>query len=295
MSFLFVYLAMTTMSLNLQTLIITTMKKIILLTAITLIYFAGSAQNFPGESIDLIIGKELRVKPKSQELQEYGYEGFFKNYKWNMVYKPIGYASFKSKYNSLVDKVFTVVSYEKNKKDSSGNTYYLLLKNQDIKKIYYKYDTTYEYGFPFEVIGGIDFPKDFFCKAISIKVDKFEKDRITYRSPIEYPVSFTKIINKDSKRFYLSITYKGSTFNVGEKGLTILFENGSKIEKPQQKIDVKMGKGKGFDYSAFIPLNEDDIIKLTNSKMTDIRMYVYDWKIQKGFYYQEYIKCLIKK
>jgi len=50
-------------------------------------------------------------------------------------------------------------------------------------------------------------------------------------------------------------TATSSQFLTGKKGLIILFEDGSKISKPQQAVKVKVGKGKYFDYKLTLRLS----------------------------------------
>ena len=61
------------------------MRKIFNLLFLIVIQFCFS-QNFVGKHVDLLIGKQVRVLPIKNELnQMYGYKGFFKDEKlgWN--------------------------------------------------------------------------------------------------------------------------------------------------------------------------------------------------------------------
>ena len=55
------------------------MKKIILLLIIPLF---GHSQ-FPAENVELLLNKEIKVLPKAESLQEYGYDYFFDHFKSN--------------------------------------------------------------------------------------------------------------------------------------------------------------------------------------------------------------------
>ena len=94
----------------------------------------------------------------------------------------------------------------------------------------------------------------------------------------------------------MRISVYGSTVNIGKTGAIILLSNGVKIEKPEAKINVEVSKySEGYDYSTFFVLTEDDIAKMRDNKITDVRLYVYDAWIENGVKIGEYLKCIIEK
>ena len=78
--------------------------------------------------------------------------------------------------------------------------------------------------------------------------------------------------------------------------MNILFEDGTKLTKPQEKIDTKTSSGRGYIYSAFIQLSQSEIKLLTEKNITDTRLYIYDGKVDKDSAkkIREYLKCLSK-
>lgn len=145
----------------------------------------------------------------------------------------------------------------------------------------------------------IDLPSDFFCKEIESKIDKFE-DKQTFTTPIglffKSGIRFYKIVDKGIPSFYLSVHVSGSTINIGEKGVIILFKDGSKFTKPEEKIDVKVGSGTGYSYSSFIRLTLDELKVFSLKSISDTRLYIYDNSVeeQSAEKIKEYLKCLIK-
>lgn len=132
------------------------------------------------------------------------------------------------------------------------------------------------------------------CSKIEVTIDKFSGDT-TYTSP--YKPGYMDIIHfvKVNGTTYMSLKAYGSTLNVGQKGVIILLADGTKIEKPDEKIDADVNSSTGgWDYSAFVRLDESDIEKMTKSSVTDFRLYIYDSKVlpKKATLYQEYLKCL---
>lgn len=62
------------------------MKKLLLVMAFALTLFAN-AQNFPGESVELLSGRELKVLPVDAGLQKYGYDHFYADATLDKRYK----------------------------------------------------------------------------------------------------------------------------------------------------------------------------------------------------------------
>jgi len=258
-----------------------------------LVSFGLFAQNFPGKDVELLVGKDIKVLPKAESLQEYGYKGFYKDSKLKKKYACC--QSYNSKYKALENKIFKVVSFEPYANSIGTNKFKLQIENEETGLIYFDYSSEYEHSFPFEVIGGLDFPEGYLCKDIEETKDKFN-DKITFRSPISEPITFVKVKDKGQVNTFMRISVYGSTVNVGKTGVIILFSNGEKIERPNAKLDTKVSRhGKGYDYSAFITLTDDDILKLKTNTITDVRLYIYDSTIKHGEKLKEYLKCISDK
>lgn len=272
------------------------MKKITLVTILLLSIFSfgQNYKNFPSEDVQQLLNKELKVKSVSAKLQEYGYSGFYKDEKLKTKFACC--ENYNSKYSSLVDKIFTVISYEPYISVIGDKKYKLLLSNDETGKIYFDYNPKYEHTFPFEVIGGLTLSEDFYCKKITTSFDKFTNE--TKLTAHYKNVDFLKITKNNVSRYYMSIRTSGSTVSVNEKGLIILLENGKRLEKPNATIDVDVnttGYGNAYLYSTFINLTESDIKILLTNKITDARLYIYDTDLKEsGEALTEYLKCLTK-
>jgi hypothetical protein len=255
--------------------------------------FGLFAQNFPGKDVELLVGKEIKVLPKAESLQEYGYMGFYKDS--NLKKKYACCQGFNSKYQELENKIFKVLSYESYTNIIGKKEFKLQIENDETGILYFDYSSEYEKSFPFEVIGGLVFPKEFLCKYIEEIKDKFT-EKITYKTPFSEPISFIRVKDKQQINTFMSITVFGSTVSVGKTGVIILFDNGKKIEKPDAEIDTKVSiSGKGYDYSAFLSLSEEEIELLKNYIISDVRLYVYDSNIKNGIKLKEYLKCISEK
>lgn len=250
---------------------------------------------FPAYDTAMISGRELKVKPISETLQRYGYEGFYKDEKLKKKYECCD--GINSKYKSLVDKIFKVVEIQPYTDIINQKKYRIKLNNTETGDIYFDYDPRYKHQWNFEFVGDYKIPEGFFCRNIEMIADKFTGDT-TYMTPYASGFSFIKKKKGKSEIIYLAKNQPGSTLNVNDKGFIILFENGKKIEKPNAKLDVKPSSyGSGYVYSVFEELTTDDIDLLLNNLITDSRLYIYDGTTNKedAKTLIEYLKCVKDK
>lgn len=180
-----------------------------------------------------------------------------------------------------------VVPFERDK-----HTVFLKLENDVFGTIYYKYYDAVDILFPFDVVGEVIVPDGYFCGDIIKTYDKFD-DEYTYSTPYSDAIVFSKVVGKKNTAYYMSVSDIGLTASFGS-GVTILFEDGSRIEK-NTEVNVKVNDNAKFVYSAFFHLTESDMEKILNMNMTDIRLYIEDVTVKMPFKYREYMKCLIAK
>ena len=113
------------------------------------------------------------------------------------------------------------------------------------------------------------------------KVDDFTS-QITINSPIRSrgelsPAILYKYIGKKDTTYYLSLHAHGASVVVDGTGVTILFTDGRKLEKPG-KIDVEVDNSHygGYRYDAFIPLTQSDLQLLSTKTIDKFRLYIFD-------------------
>lgn len=125
-----------------------------------------STRNFLGKDVGQYLGQALYLKGKSEGLRKYGYEGFVVDYRiddlvnYSNVYKGNKIeCRYNSDYNELAGKYFQALSVMKHPKTSSdgylyGDYYYLELEEQVSKDtLFFKYNSKYDWSFPFIVVG----------------------------------------------------------------------------------------------------------------------------------------------
>jgi hypothetical protein len=258
------------------------MKKIIL----ALLLFLNSlsySQTIIGENYELIKNREVVYLGNSFTTQ-YGTDKFYIDSLLTKKYAALDYKNTPS--DSVVNKKFKVLNFEKRKHPifTSSFDYVLKLQNDRNKIIFFKYDIHTE---DLRLIGDMIYPDGFFCKKIESDKDKFS-GITTHRSPLLDVLSFSK-----SKGVtYLRIDIPGSTLNYNTKGVILLLSDGSKINKPNEKIDVDYNNG--YRYSAFIALSKIEIDKIIKNPISDVKLYIYDFEIVDKQKYSEYLKCLSK-
>ena len=149
--------------------------------------------------------------------------------------------------------------------------------------LFFKYNIKYHTAFPF--LCNLNAPEltnsDIYKKKLSITNDEFTGE-ITTNNPYDTKgaviYKYSKKVNgKMTDNFYLSLDACGSTLNVAEKGVIILFDDGSKFEKPNAEIDVDYkGEYCTYKYSCFIPLTKTELLTFSKKKIKKYRLYIYD-------------------
>jgi tetratricopeptide (TPR) repeat protein len=105
------------------------------------------------------------------------------------------------------------------------------------------------------------------------ETDKFNGEKTYYGGGTI--VSFMKVIGKGKSSQYVSVNVYGSTLNYGCYGVSILFENGKKIIRSNEKVDTDYNDS-GWRYKAFFTPTLNEINLLKTQKITAVKLYIYD-------------------
>jgi hypothetical protein len=151
---------------------------------------------------------------------------------------------------------------------------YIFELNDGKETIYFIYDGKYQFNFPF-LVKGFSYSKEYLSRFIEKSIDEIEGDT-TYRTPLLNDMALIRVSKNGKKTYYLSLETRGSTLNTGGTGVTVLFQDGTKWSKPSEKIDVKVVKGTGWGYRAFITLNQSDLVQFSKKVVKKFRLYIYD-------------------
>ena len=122
---------------------------------------------------------------------------------------------------------------------------------------------------------------------ITEETDKFDGST-TWRSPFfgkglaattAKRVVFIKIKSDGKITTYLRLKTYGSTLNIGEKGFILLFQDGTKLEKPNAKVDAESDSGTAYwEYSTFTPISDEELEMFATKKVDSFRLYIYEGK-----------------
>jgi hypothetical protein len=108
-------------------------------------------------------------------------------------------------------------------------------------------------------------------------VDKFNGDKVYY-SPYAKNISIARYTTKKSGTSqYIDIDVIGITLNYGCKGLSILFENGMKINRPNEVVETSYNDG--YQYSVWFKPTAKEIAMFKKYKITDVKLYIYEEQI----------------
>jgi hypothetical protein len=289
-----------------------TLRGLIVLFFTLLTIQSTNAQVFLGRDVQYYKGTRVAAKELSDWAQPKGYSNFFLNIDTN-TNRPVSdpgrrnndtkpfqfqrdsYSSRSSDYNRLVGMEFDVLDVLK--QTTRDGYYTLVLKNEEIGTIYYSYwvgggDSDFE----LKVVSGLQLPDGYWCKTFKITEDKFDGS-VTFRSEPQWlrGITFTRIISKDplTDGIYFHTVHGSRTLLTDIRGLYIIFDDGTKIERPNEKIYIKADRY-GWDYSTMFRIEKADLQKISTSMITDFRTYIFDTKVSKEESYRvmEYAKCL---
>jgi hypothetical protein len=172
----------------------------------------------------------------------------------------------------------------------------LILENDKTGTVYFVYDSDEANSFNLNVIGGITLPEGLLCSQLITEKDKFSS-KVTTRTPTQFEYSLMKVDENSEKTIYLALQSYGVTLNIDEKGLKVLFSDGTVLSKPEVDIKYADASGtKGWTYSCFIRLDENDIDTFITKTITDYSLGIYERKMNStnALELREYLKCMTK-
>lgn len=197
------------------------------------------------------------------------------------------------KSDSLINRSFKVSEINRNNTTST----LVLVDINSNDTIYYKHKENYYFPYDTHFTSDtFDYDNPIYLDSkISRDVDDFTGE-VKIGSPLLDKVRVVKIINKGISEYYLILRTSGSTLNVSKKGVIILFEDGSKLQKPELKVNASSSSGYGWEYSAYLKLTQNDIEILKKKNISKFRLYIYDdtVNVEKSKEIKAYMKYIQK-
>ena len=130
-----------------------------------------------------------------------------------------------------------------------------------------------------------------------------EVDEFTEQISIDCPVlgnplstiHLIKYINKNKATYYIDLMTQGRTVFVGWKGAILLFTDGTKMKKPNAKINIEVSDY-GYRYTAFIPVTQADLKVLSSKNIDKFRLSIFDGPLspKDAGMFKVYAKNIIK-
>lgn len=127
------------------------------------------------------------------------------------------------------------------------------------------------------------------CKDILRKHDKFTGEIKLFTPPGQ--ISFLKSINGKTSEYFCNITEDQDNIFNG-KGVIIVLKDGTRINKPNVEVKVDVNTPR-FRHSSFFKLTEEDLVQLSKSEITDVRMITIEFPFAKGAELQKNLNCLL--
>jgi hypothetical protein len=132
------------------------------------------------------------------------------------------------------------------------------------------------------------------CKEIYKEVDEFNGE-VKWQADVTSDLSFIKYKRKGNNYvYYLSIKIRESGIYYGD-GVTIILQNGIKINKPNEKVESDY-LGGDFYSRAFITLTSKDIELLKKSGISKYKLYISKDELPEEFKTKckDLFNCLVK-
>lgn len=151
------------------------MKKIYVLFTLMVLSLVQAQESFPFMRPGLLKGTDVKVVDSNSSEYAGYFEGFYTDSNLRKIYMPDNVYDFHSDREKLLNTEFHVVDVDTIKTTGLGdnNQTRLTLKDKTGNTVYYEYKPTYEIDYPFEVIGGLKLPPDFYCDYF-----KYNKNRM---------------------------------------------------------------------------------------------------------------------
>ncbi|WP_448104682.1 hypothetical protein [Pedobacter panaciterrae] len=263
----------------------------------------GSNTSFYGKYVDMYRGKKGIISTEYEKYQSVGIQS-----------RPIlEITNVIKKKKTVLDTVVlenpleligdTVLFDDRNfdtRKDIFGSIKYQIpFKSIKTGKSYIlDYNDISVYEFPFNIIDPLSIPDDFFCSEIRKSEDEFTGKKKIFTPPSD-DIDF-EIVTAEGKQFcFMTLNaVDNSLGSLGGKGVIVLFQDGTKLTFPDEKIMTNQTSMTGYySYLAVIRINEEDIKNLQSKKIKGFRLNVIDKMITDfdATRYNLLFKCLTRR
>ena len=269
------------------------MKGLTIFLAMTIAFLCTNAQvfepNFLGRNYESYKGVAFRIQPNAVK------EGFqYSMYSdltscatmANNILFPVSTDNNTTSVDSLLNRVFVVEEII----DTLHTIVFLLKDKLNAQRIFFRYDPATKEYFPFNT-SAITKNYKKVCAEVRRVVDDFTQE-VRLNTPVQSSMTMYKYITKSKVTYYLSLGTAGNTSVFDGKGVTVLFNDGTRWSR-NEKIDIDLN-GSGYGYTAFIHLTPADILAFSSKTIKKFRLYIFDEdvELEAANDFKTYVKCI---
>lgn len=259
---------------------------LMLLLAVT-----ATAQSFPYNHPEILVGKEVKII-ETMESEQRGYSSFYSTTSMSSMntYMPTYTYSTYSKKEALIGKTFKVLSSERY--EGYGNPYRLKLEAPDKTLLYYGYRTSIgDFDFPFEVIGGLTIPDEYYCD-LAEKMQSGESTIYTVNAGIG--LNLVKMVTPKTTTITLTVIEFIESDGKYGNGVALLLENNKKIAFPELTIIPMVNDAKHYKYMHTFEFSKKDLELLKTNKVIGVKFIDKVVPIDNGAQIQGALNCIQK-
>jgi len=263
------------------------MKKITLLFTTLFFTTAAFAQDSPGKRPQLLLDKVVKVKPLPKGMLAYqqGYDSFYADE--NLMKRYAENKSKKTNHEALANRMLKVTAVE----PVQGANYKIKLQDTiSNETIFYKFNETCEAkgNYYFEVVGGLDYPADFFCDYVKHESTPAGEQKIT--AIITEGIKITKVSKGKSSNYIMEVRTVEDHISM-LPGIALVMENGLHISKPEVHADVTASND-NLLYIATFELTPHEVSLLSQSRIVSGKISKFDKTYKEGEKLRQMVKCM---
>lgn len=265
------------------------MKKIMLAAVFMLSLFATAQESFPAKHPELLQGKDVKIVP-TIDTEKMGFDGFFTKENLTGVYMPGDNKSY-TKVDALLGKQFKVNAIDKVSFPGSTTVHTrITLQGQDGQILYHRYNSEFDFTYPFEVIGGLTLPEGFYCDYIT---KQSFSTHVEYTAMVAIGTWVTKRVEAGKASYLMSFAVYGDK-DPGDMitKVTLALENNKTIVDNNQHFWPEIKSATSYKYSFTLLLSAAQVQLLAQNKLIGVKAGPLVLPFKNATKLQGVIKCI---
>lgn len=265
------------------------MNKITTLATALLISLTTFAQNSPGKRPSLLLDKLVIVQPLQKTVLAYqkGYDSFYADE--NLLERYAENKNKKTDHDALANRVLRVKAVEPFPLQGAPDYKIVLQDTLSKETIFYKFNelAANKGNYYFEVVGGLNYPPDFYC-------DYIQQDKDALIAMLTEGISVKKIVVAKTVKYIMEVRTIEETISM-VPGITLVMENGLQIVKPDVHAEVSASSNDKLIYIASFALTPHEVSLLGQSRIVSGKISKFDKTYREGEKLKQMVKCMGRK